>query len=114
MSTPFIYNNSEGEIWTGGEMGITHISVEDDLRIKFHNYMADLNGEVTPLFRDLFEGVNGSVWAVSDQGLYEGDPAHHALVINENYELKIKIDVPDQNWLQAGSVSADEVPVQEG
>ena len=39
---------------------------------------------------------------------------HHALLTNEAYDFKIKIDVPDQNWLQAGVISPEELPVKEG
>lgn len=66
----FFYKSSKEALWSGGENGITNI-INDQLgNVSFINYIVDLEGEDFPLFLDLSEGPDGTIWAISDKGLF--------------------------------------------
>ena len=67
----FFYKNKKGQLWSGGERGITKINIGENGKLDFENYMAYLKGDEPLVFRSIFESPNGAVWAVGDKGLYE-------------------------------------------
>lgn len=64
------YEDSNGELWSGGEHAITKIKVDDKDKVTFENFVAKFERDAFPLFQDIVESPDGSVWAVSDKGLF--------------------------------------------
>lgn len=64
------YEDSTGELWSGGEHAITQIKVDDKGGISFENFIAEFEGDAFPLFRNIIESPDGTIWAVSDKGLF--------------------------------------------
>ncbi len=66
----FFYKSKDGELWSGGDGGISHIVVATDGKISFENYMVGIDDKELPLFRNIIESPDKSIWAVSDKGLF--------------------------------------------
>lgn len=64
------YKDKTGELWSGGERAITQIKVNDEGKITFENFVADVEGDAFPLFREIVESPDGAIWAVGDKGLF--------------------------------------------
>ncbi len=64
------YEDSHGELWSGGEHAITRVKVDDQGEITFENFIADFEGDAFPLFQDIVESPDGTIWAVGDKGLF--------------------------------------------
>lgn len=68
----FLYENEQGSLWSGGDGGINRIRFGEAGHILFDNYIAAQAGTDPdfPVFVDMFETDDKSVWAISDKGLY--------------------------------------------
>lgn len=64
------YEDSNGGLWSGGEHAITRIKVDDQGEITFENFIAEFEGDAFPLFQNIMESPDGTIWAVSDKGLF--------------------------------------------
>ncbi|NRB52884.1 MAG: response regulator [Saprospiraceae bacterium] len=102
----FLSGDRAGNLWSGGDGGISKVVKKRDGTIKFENYVAAIPGVATdfPVFVDMFEGPEGSVWAISDKGLYviEDDVLVHskiALAANPNPIITAVQEYNGQIWL---------------
>ena len=65
----FIHERINGEIWCGGDGVVSRINVDQNGIVNFDNYLFN-SEEDFPVFRDILEGPEESLWAISDKGLF--------------------------------------------
>lgn len=66
----FFFKSPKGELWTGGDGGISRIRMDANGEVNFDNYKAQNLSARYPKFQGCFEDNWGNVWAGSDIGLY--------------------------------------------
>jgi signal transduction histidine kinase/DNA-binding response OmpR family regulator/ligand-binding sensor domain-containing protein len=65
----FIRQTKNGELWSGGENGISRI-IEKNGKFEFQNFMTNLDHEETAIFHTIVESPTGIIWGASDKGLF--------------------------------------------
>ena len=67
----FFYESSRGELWSGGDNGITRIKIAPNQKPRFENFKVRKELAGAPLFNSIIEGPDQSIWAASDEGLFK-------------------------------------------
>ncbi len=64
------YKNCKGQLWSGGENGITHVIIGNNDKVSFKNFMVAPGHSEVPLFRSMFESPDKTMWAAGNKGLF--------------------------------------------
>ncbi len=102
----FLFEDKVGDLWSGGDGSISKVVRAPDGVIRFENYIAAYPGVDTdfPVFRDIFQGPGGRIWAIGDKGLYviEGEDLVHSSITGASNPNPILTAVQEYNgqiWL---------------
>ncbi len=88
-SNYFFYEDASGNIYTGGDRGISKITVDSlSNHLRFTNYFFDVAGENIETFKNCVAGPDASLWFGGQKGVFH--LAHDSLI---HYALSKKFNI---------------------